>query len=60
MKNLCFVPILEGVNVLDYVIAAVFLAHVLYFAGCLLVMGGIAIAAPFVWLWQCLRPKQVR
>jgi hypothetical protein len=56
LKNLGFVPILSAMHLLlqigGYLAAAVLIAHVVYFAGCFLVMAVCAVASPFVWLWQ--------
>jgi hypothetical protein len=41
-----------------YLIAAVFIAHVVYFLGCFVVMALCAVASPFVWLWQQLHPER--
>jgi hypothetical protein len=59
LKNPGVVPILATMHLLleglGYLLAAVLIAHVVYFAGCLLVMAGAVICAPFVWLWNQLR-----
>jgi hypothetical protein len=56
LKNFGFVPILSAMHVLlqigGYLIAAVFIAHVVYFLGCFVLMALCAVASPFVWLWQ--------
>jgi hypothetical protein len=54
-----FVPILAVMHLLltvvGYLLAGVVVAHVVYFAGCFVVMAACAVSAPFVWLWQRLR-----
>jgi hypothetical protein len=59
LKGGGFVPILAAMHLLltvvGYLLAAVLIAHAIYFAGCLVVMTVCAVTAPFVWAWQRLR-----